>query len=224
MQAGEGSDKGMTERDQMEELSALVDGELAELPARRLADRLVDDDELRERWGRYHLIGAVMRDEYKAGAGVAAKVENTLATGVVDRVMVEARPRRGLRPLTGFAVAASVAALALVSVRWFTEVDAPVNAPVARVIAPSGGVGALPAMGRQANGGVQTLPARAPSAQLRLVDGKKAPSPPPLDQMPELAPDAKLRLNRYLLDHAQSTRSGVRATFPYAALVGYEAR
>ncbi|PJG59659.1 sigma-E factor negative regulatory protein [Aeromonas cavernicola] len=42
-----------------EQLSALIDGELSDM----LADELAQDANLQETWGRYHLIGDVMRGE-----------------------------------------------------------------------------------------------------------------------------------------------------------------
>jgi len=220
----------MIEHKQMEDLSALVDGELAELPARRLADRLVEDDDIRERWGRYHLIGAVMREEYQADAGLAGQVKAALATEDDNLALVPKKSTRSLKPIAGFAVAASVAALALVSFRLFTAVEEPVTAPVAEIAkASASGTGNILPASEPVAVGMGNLDAlsrrpRASSPQVRLVDGGQHSNRRPLSELPELEPETKARLNRYLLDHARTTRSGMRAMFPYAALVGYEER
>lgn len=46
-----------------ESLSALVDGEADELEIRRILNQTENDDELKEQWGRYQLIGSIMRGE-----------------------------------------------------------------------------------------------------------------------------------------------------------------
>ena len=46
-----------------ESLSALCDGECDELELRRVLNYVSNDPEMRERWNRYNLIGAVMREE-----------------------------------------------------------------------------------------------------------------------------------------------------------------
>jgi sigma-E factor negative regulatory protein RseA len=46
-----------------ESLSALMDGEADELELRRTLNELSENDELRSRWERYHLISAVLKKE-----------------------------------------------------------------------------------------------------------------------------------------------------------------
>lgn len=46
-----------------ESLSALMDGEADELEVRRILNHLDKDDDLRENWKNYHLMGSLMRDE-----------------------------------------------------------------------------------------------------------------------------------------------------------------
>ena len=43
-----------------EALSAIMDGEAAELETRRVLDRVAEDDDLRDRWDRYHLVRSVI--------------------------------------------------------------------------------------------------------------------------------------------------------------------
>jgi len=59
-----------------ESLSALCDGECDELELRRVLNHVSNDPEMRERWNRFNLIGAVMRD-------VSARV-NDISHGVMQ--------------------------------------------------------------------------------------------------------------------------------------------
>jgi sigma-E factor negative regulatory protein RseA len=99
-----------------EKLSAFVDNQLSELEERRLLDELVRSDELRARWGRYHLISAALRRElgHVVPLDTPAAIANALAT--------EPRHRHGLRLAFsatkiagGLAIAATVATVAVLN-------------------------------------------------------------------------------------------------------------
>ncbi len=133
-----------------QQLSALVDGELALDQARFLARRLGHDAELAGRWGRWHLVGDVLRGQpvaaLPAGAdGFAARVAAALAAAPAPAVPV---PRSRWRHGLGMALAASVAAVALfvarplsvdgdVPVVVATEATAPIATPVPTAANPS---------------------------------------------------------------------------------------
>lgn len=59
----------------LESVSALVDNAASELEMRRILKHVGSDDEVRERWRRYHIIGSVMRREQ----GVASEIDISLA-------------------------------------------------------------------------------------------------------------------------------------------------
>ncbi len=118
----------MSEQEQMSQLSALFDNELAPAEAELVIRRALKDPALRTRWERYALIGACVRNEPIAAAGrkldVAERVRLQLA-GEADRPQMAehaiARHRgegRGWsrfgRGALGGSIAAGVAALALV--------------------------------------------------------------------------------------------------------------
>ena len=116
-----------TERDS--QLSALFDGELAPDPAALVTRRLLKDPALRATWGRSALIGAVLRQEpllQPAGgrADLADRVRLSLLAepplAPVAQPPVFAQPGAGSwrRGLTGAALAASVAAVAVLVLRW----------------------------------------------------------------------------------------------------------
>ncbi|MDO9371986.1 MAG: sigma-E factor negative regulatory protein [Gammaproteobacteria bacterium] len=103
-----------------EQISALMDGELYGPEAGHAIDELKRDDGLKTCWGRYHLISDVLRNH----------APHHLRHGVAESVMCLMRnelPLRArgwrvirsphvLKPLAGFALAASVAVLAILSV------------------------------------------------------------------------------------------------------------
>ncbi len=137
----------------LEQLSALVDDELSELERPLLLGRLERDPGLRACLGRYQLISEVMRGgtARAAGLGIADRVHAALAQEMPTAAQAakSAGPTaaRLWKPLTGLAVAASVATLALLSLQRFDAhpdeavsvvaagdtVEVPAAAPVLRV-------------------------------------------------------------------------------------------
>lgn len=94
-----------------EKLSALMDNELDELEVRRLLAALATDTPGRATWGRYHLIGSVLRREPLAVTDVSARVSAQLKPSTVTRPIV--------RVVGQLALAASVAAIAVVGAQWW---------------------------------------------------------------------------------------------------------
>lgn len=100
-----------------EHLSALVDGEVSRETSRFLVRRLGADDELRATWTRYHLVRDCLRhqDGSIAGEDLCARVSSALENeqpGTSTRVLRAS----WLKPVTGVAIAASVALMAIVAV------------------------------------------------------------------------------------------------------------
>jgi sigma-E factor negative regulatory protein RseA len=121
-----------------EQLSAFLDGELPEAETELLLRRLERDPDLKETLSRYSLIGAALRTENHLASGhhVADRVRAALATEPLLPVAVRARPL--LRPLSGLAVAASVAALAVLGLQqWWSGEAIDVGAEPAAVVAQS---------------------------------------------------------------------------------------
>ena len=104
-----------------EQLSACLDGELPERELPLLTKRLAHDAEMKAAMSRYALIGETLR------TGEAAHPVNGFADAVMAKLAQEAPLKtssgispvvlRRLRPVAGLAVAASVAALAVISVQ-----------------------------------------------------------------------------------------------------------
>jgi sigma-E factor negative regulatory protein RseA len=100
----------------LEHLSSLMDGEMSRETGLFMTRRLSSDAELCEAWKRYHLI----RDCLRRPGGGAAVLD--LSDRVQSALGEEASPsqvvagRRWIRPMSGVAIAASVALLAIVMV------------------------------------------------------------------------------------------------------------
>jgi sigma-E factor negative regulatory protein RseA len=103
-------------KESLEHLSSLMDGEMSRETGLFMTRRLSSDAELCEAWKRYHLIRDCLR---RPGGGAAVldlsdRVQSALGE---ESVPSEVSPRRRwLRPVSGMAIAASVALLAIVMV------------------------------------------------------------------------------------------------------------
>ncbi len=112
------------------QLSAFVDGELPDNEKELLLRRLSQDAELRRELGEYLAIGRAMRGELRpAGVDLLRdRIDSAIESGEGIELPDEdvASPDRRLRPLAGFAIAASVALLALVGLQMYpgaTSID-----------------------------------------------------------------------------------------------------
>jgi anti-sigma factor RsiW len=98
-----------------EDLSALMDGELAAEPTRFLLRRLDHDPELSATWSRWHLIRACLTSD--SARMSAPNRDNDFAAQVAAALQVETapqvRPRHWVRYMGGGAIAAGVAVAAL---------------------------------------------------------------------------------------------------------------
>ena len=133
------------------QLSAMFDDELPPAECELLARRLSRDEYLKARWGRYAIVGAVIRAErgVRLNAPLAGRVnavllaEPALAAHTAPRDRSRA-PVRWWRPLAGAAVAAGVAT---VSILWLrTQAPLPGAPLVTQLAAP--GQTTLPTTGQ----------------------------------------------------------------------------
>jgi sigma-E factor negative regulatory protein RseA len=154
------------------QLSAMFDDELPPAECELLARRLSRDEPLKARWGRYAIMGAVIRAErgVRLNAPLAGRVNAVLLAEPALAAQAAPRDRSATRlrwwqPLAGSAVAAGVAAVSILWLRSHTP-DAPL---AARIISPAA-VGTAPAAAPQ--GEIYTVPlpkpppARVPSTEL----------------------------------------------------------
>lgn len=142
-----------------EDLSALMDGELAAEPTRFLLRRLDHDPELGATWSRWHLIRACLASDAsrmstpKLDDGFSARIAAALQAEAVPAQ--QARPRHWARYMGGGAIAAGVAVAALMLNTPNPRVGA--SAPVAQSgAAPA--TAAAPALAEAAPAGNQMTP------------------------------------------------------------------
>lgn len=108
------------------QISAFVDGELPDSEVDLLLRRMSQDPELRREAAEFLQLGRVLRGE--AGVRGIERLRERIATTLDDKVFEDVAVETGadtgksIRPLLGFAVAASVALLALFSLQ-FVGVD-----------------------------------------------------------------------------------------------------
>jgi len=123
----------MSEQDirDKESVSALMDGETDELEFHRTLKNTAESDELRDTWRRYQLAAAAMRRDLPSqvvdcSAAIRAALDDEPALGR------HATVSRMMKPLGRFAIAASVAALAVIGVQQYSQPTG-IEAPVASV-------------------------------------------------------------------------------------------
>ncbi|MGD8999284.1 MAG: sigma-E factor negative regulatory protein [Granulosicoccaceae bacterium] len=112
-----------------EQVSGLVDGELDERSASKLVEQLRDDNQARRRWASYHLISDTLRGNLpeQIDSGFARRVSRALEA---EPVVLAPRRRKMpafVRQAAGFAVAATVAVVAVLTVQQQAGVDSGVT-------------------------------------------------------------------------------------------------
>jgi sigma-E factor negative regulatory protein RseA len=195
-----------------EKLSALVDNELTSFESRRLINELANDPVLKSRWGRYHLMGDLMRGE------VYLEAENNFAAGVMSRINEEAVPEVSsrnknawLKPMTGVAIVASVAVVSLFSLKNITNEGGFTSEQMVTV--------------------GETAPANSPVASSTTAPGNSMVQPVSVENPAVVDPEGKIdplqrissepRMNSYLATHAEfAARPGI---MPRVRVVGFEA-
>ncbi|MEM7707749.1 MAG: sigma-E factor negative regulatory protein [Pseudomonadota bacterium] len=186
-----------------ESLCRLMDGEAEASEAQFMLRRLGHDEELSQRWERYHLVRSVLRDHRCASLdGFAARVSAGVAqepTPEPDAQQNPASPahgeatgtglRRWLQPAAGAAVAASVAVLAF-------------NAWQPDVVAPGG------------NTAPQSLLSQGIDDPTADVEGRVGPAASSL-AVPAAVGSTNEQLQKYLIRHTQVSATGHRLPLIY---------
>ncbi|MGB5744254.1 MAG: RseA family anti-sigma factor [Sedimenticolaceae bacterium] len=187
--------------------SALLDGELDRSTQQAaIWANLAADDEERQRFARYRLIGDVMRGE---SAVLALQVSSRVREALRVEPAILAPPRRArhwLRPAAGLAVAASVATLAVVLAPQLLtssgEIAQPMQlaetSPEQATLRPALVASTAPADGQ---------PPRAAGSGVRWQ---------------ALDTDLEERLNRLVIEHHEfGGRTGIHGPVPHIGFANY---
>ncbi len=189
-----------------ESLSALMDGEASEMEVRRILKS--DNQEIDERWARYHLARDAMRGEVELPVHMdfSASISAAIADEPAHSLKASnARSKKSLfwPNLGRFAVAASVAGAVVVGVQFAPNTPsgniANVNQPVS---APSN----LP-----------NTPVLTPSTSVRTVGNEERKKPIVINEATqEQLQQMESEVNRLMLEHAQNaTQNTQQGVLPY---------
>src|SRR5688500_12767574 len=101
----------------MDGISALMDGELDEHPARNIIAKLKEDPELRERWETYHLISDALKGEpLLSSAGFGQAFAERLAAE--PTILAPKRSMLTPKRVTTYALSAAASVSAAAFVAW----------------------------------------------------------------------------------------------------------
>ena len=204
-----------------ERLSQLMDGESEDADG-RIIDDLLHNPVRRDTWWRYHLIADVLRHDTDilAHRNLADRISKALEN---EPVVLAPRPllqRNWVKPVAGFAIAASVAVVAILGLQQNNNnaVNSVAQMPqtVARSVPQFSDTVARPIQE------LTTIPTPIvrqfkPQAQLASVETREeeiSPMTSPVDS----------RMNSYLLNYNEyrSTETQMQGMLPYVRIIAHE--
>jgi len=187
-----------------EALSTVVDGEL-DVRDNQTLPNIAANDSSRATWARYHLIGDVLRDVLTEIAPTSFSERLVREIDREPTMLISRRARRPwLKPAAGFAIAASVAVLAVVGVQQMDP---------RHLSAASTTVATAVEAARQAPPIDHAIVVSEP----QLVETTEIINPAPGSLQ------TQRRLNGYLVKfNEQRSSLGVPGVNPYVRIVGFE--
>ncbi len=178
-----------------EQLSAFIDGEHK---TDHVLDKLIHDEEMKQTWARYHLIGDCLRDNMPEQ--ISNRVSQSVSQALQNEptVLAPTKKQFNFKPLAGFAIAASVAMVAVFTIQTDNDVISPsTNAPTIATITPAQ---------------TETFNFSQPQALPAAVTHSDTPES-----------IANERLNNYLLNHNEyRSNAGMNGIMPYVRMVTIE--
>jgi len=198
-----------------------MDGELAGPSAVETVDVLIESDELRMHWARYHVVRDVLRHKVypDAGRSLHERMRACLADEPLHfprRRLLPRRWRATLKPVAGMALAASVAVVAVLAVRG---VDPVPGRP---------GIATNQTMAQQqrlaVSAAVPVTGTAIPAAAVAHGSGRDHNRPATLRRLhwTTTEPAVANRLNGYLVNHSEYLGGPIGGMHPYARIVGYD--
>jgi len=181
-----------------EKISAMIDGELGR-DTQSAIDDLLQTPFLKDSWTRYHLISDSLQQQLPEAidSDLAARVSSSIENEPFILVPEVASKNAFLKPLAGFAIAASVATMAILGIQQSEERTTVQEQQV---------VSFTPQNAVNTNVAQHVSLARPTEAQLRQVKA-----------------NARARLNSYLVNYNEyRTNSGLQGMLPYAKTVTFE--
>ena len=207
-------------------LSDLMDGEVSSGSSCHVLEQLCADSDARAHWERMHLVRDVVQKEFKPGlldAGFASRISDAIADepvpAPVENVVAanfgarsnnksDRQTRKWMRPVGGLAIAATVAAVSVMGLRYLqpTTPDAGFDQTIASQTSLQ-----APAI----------VPNRPSGNELRLVNNTGTYWT--LDKQRIQNSELEKRLNGYLSDHIEfATMRNVGGMLPYSRIAGYD--
>ncbi|HOB62210.1 MAG TPA: RseA family anti-sigma factor [Candidatus Competibacteraceae bacterium] len=180
------------------QLSAMVDEELDGMEVDLALRRLCRDGDLQARWERYHLISDVMQGHMPAAfdANFAARLHQAIEDEPLPRPAARPLPA-WYKPVTGFALAASVVLVALFGLK-LTQTDANPTATTVPIANAS--------------------PTRTPTLPVQVAALSTAVNPASAANDP-----VEARLGSYLVNHnGYASMNSMHGMLPYVRMVGYQ--
>ena len=181
------------------QLSAMVDDELQDIESDLVLRRLSRDQEVRDRWERYHLISNALQDHLPAmiDTGFAARIRQAIEADPLPLPIVKPLPT-WYKPVTGFALAASVVLMALFGLK-LTQTDTLQSTSQFALSAMPGFTTPAPAA---------FLPTQTVASSQR-TDSTSAP--------------VESRLGSYLVNHnGYASMNSMHGMLPHVRMVGYQ--
>ncbi len=183
-----------------EQISALMDDELGNEPNSVLQE-LGKDDEQRQIWTRYHLIGDCLRGKLPEhiDLDIADRVREAIQSE--PSILAPSHTTNFLKPVLGFAIAASVAVIAILAIQQ-TNTTPSLSVPSQSIAIQ------------------QSTPVTQQLASNLVAQGNTQR----VQQLPVSTHiNAGSRLNRYLVNYNEYRANvGIRSILPYVRIVSYE--
>lgn len=179
-----------------EQLSALIDGEHEN---DHVLDKLIHDEELKQTWSRYHLIGDCLRDNMPDY--ISKQISHNVNQALKDEptVLAPTKKQFNFKPLAGFAIAASVAMVAVLTIQSGNDpVSSSLDAPAVAALTP---------------------------AQTEIINFSQPQVLPAAVTTHSDTPESieNERLNNYLLNHNEyRSNAGMNVIMPYVRMVTIE--